>query len=76
MAGTDTITPEEATQHTPEEHGVAFLRPSVPSGLHVQAEAVLRGVSKATWPIKFLGTAADAERHEPFVPTGVIPIKM
>lgn len=48
----------------------------MPSGLDVQAEAVLTCVPKATWPIKFLGAAADAERCEPFVPTNIISIRM
>lgn len=52
MAGTDAIISEEATQDTPEELRVGFLRPSVHSGLDVQPKAVLTGVSKATWPIK------------------------
>lgn len=76
MAGTDAIIPEEATQYAPEEIRVGFLGPSVPSRLDVQAEAVLTRISKATWPIKFLGTAADAERCELFVPTNTIPINM
>lgn len=54
---------------------MGFLRPSVPSGLDVQAEAVLTCVSKAIWPIKFLGTAEDAERCEPLAPTNIIHIK-
>lgn len=61
---------------TPEELRVGFLRPSVPSGLDVQAEDVLTWVPKATWLIKVLGTAADAERCEPFVPTNTKCIKM
>lgn len=76
MAGTDSIIPEEASQYPPEELKMGFLRPSVPLGLNVQSEAVLTWVSKATWPIKFLGTAAGAERREMFVLTNTIHIKI